>query len=276
MITQSINPPPISPQRRVLSRAYWLNAHYLPLYSEDSEDATTKTPSLARTSARSVRSALEVHAPLPPSPAVVTDAIDRQATKMRQGLEHAWTASGVLERSHALRALLSSLKAVQALFLVVEGSYVLKELIPLRYLTTMPDVPTAHLPAMAIKVPDLFVLVSGAFWAPFTLWLLTNLALPLVVAYFINLSWQAVDHGPARRTRSASSGRASFDPLTFNIAKSLLVYLVYAEHFTFCDLFSNFAIEKVNVAVPGQWSGMLTGTAIGVVGTLYEAILRRS
>lgn len=246
--------------------------------SEDSEETTAKTP--ARSSARAVRSALEVQAPLPPSPAVVTDAIDRQSAKLRQGLEHAWTASGVLEHSHALRGYLSSLKAVQTLFLIVEGGFVLHELIPMAYLATLPAVPAVRLPAVPVKAPDVFVLLTGAFWAPFALWILTNLALPLICAYFINLSWQAATggsaHTPARRTRASSSGRASFDPLTFNITKSLLVYLVYAEHFTFWDMFSYFAVQKVNVSVPGQWSGMLTGTAIGVVGTLYEAILRRS
>lgn len=220
---------------------------------------------------RSVRSALD----MPPSPAVVTDVIDRQTAKVREGLENAWTASGVLEHSQALRASLSSLKAVEAIVLLFEGGSVLKELIPLRYLTTTPAVDAAHLPSLPIKVPDLFILLSGAFWAPFTLWLLTGLVLPLIAAYFINLSWQAATGGQVRRTRSSSS-RASFDPLTFNIAKALLVYAVYADHFTYCDLFSNFSIERVNVSVPGQWAGMLTGTAIGVIGTLYEAILRRS
>lgn len=219
---------------------------------------------------RTVRSALDV----PPSPAVVTDAIDRQTAKVREGLENVWTASGVMERSQDLRATLSSLKAVEALVLVLEGSSVLKELIPLRYLTTTPAVEAAHIPEIAIKVPDLFVLLTGAFWAPLTVWLLTGLVLPLAAAYFINLSWQAATGGH-RRGRSASS-RASFDPLTFNIAKALLVYKVYADHYTYCDMFSNFAVEKVNTSVPGQWAGMLTGTAIGVIGTLYEAILRRS
>lgn len=205
---------------------------------------------------------------------MVTDAIDRQTAKVREGLENVWTASGVMERSQDLRTTLSSLKAVEALVLVLEGSSVLKELIPLRYLTTTPAVEAAHIPEIAIKVPDLFVLLTGAFWAPLTVWLLTGLVLPLVAAYFINLSWHAATGGH-RRGRSASS-HASFDPLTFNIAKALLVYKVYADHYTYCNMFSNLAIAKVNASVPGQWAGMLTGTAIGVIGTLYEAILRRS
>ncbi|KAJ5992865.1 hypothetical protein N7451_008589 [Penicillium sp. IBT 35674x] len=256
--------------------------------SAESDDAAFKTPA-AKTSAlatratprsvRSVRSVVEsASAQFPPSPAVVTDVIDRQTTKMREGLEHAWTESGFIERSHALRATLSSLKAIETIFVLVEASYVLYELVPLRYLTTTPAVPAAYLPSLSIKVPDLFVLLTGAFWAPFSLWFLTNLGLPLIAAYFFNLSWQAAtggSQGPARRTRSVSS-LASFDPLSFNIAKALLVYKVYVDHFDYVDLFSKYAIQKVNFSIPGQYSGMLTGTAIGVIGTLYEAILRRS
>lgn len=245
----------------------------------DSEsDEPAKSPgSLARASARSVRSVVDSAQFAPPSPAVVTDAIDRQTTKMRENLEHAWTASGVLERSHALRAALSSVQAVETIVLALEAGSIVKELIPLRFVTTTPAVPAVHLPSLPIKVPDLFVLLTGNFWASFLLWGLTNLVLPLVAAYFINLSWQAATGGahPVRRTRSTSS-RASFDPLTFNIAKALLVYKVYADHYNFCGLVNYYAIEKVNASVPGRWPGMLTGTAIGVIGTLYDAILRRS
>lgn len=252
--------------------------HQTNLCDRESADETLKTPVTRRataTSPQSPQSTLSgVELPqFPPSPAVVTDAIDRQTTRLREGLEGAWTSSGVLERSHALRASLSSVMAVEVIVILLEGGGLLNELLPLRYLTTTPPVEAAHLPAISIKVPDLFVLLTGAFWAPFTLWLLTGLVLPLIAAYFFNLSWQAAAGGQ-RRGRSASS-QASFDPLTFNIAKALLVYKVYAGHYTFFGLFSNFAIEKVNVSVPGQWAGMLTGNAIGVVGTLYEAILRR-
>jgi hypothetical protein len=241
----------------------------------------TKAPALvARSSSRAVRSVIESTAQqLPPSPAIVTDAIDRQTARMREGLETAWTDSGVVEYQHAVRSALSSLKAVETIVLLLEGGSMLKELVPLRYLTTTPAVEAIHLPSLPIKVPDLFVLLSGSFWAPFTLWLLSGLILPLIAAYFINLSYQAATGGSGgvRRGRSSSvaSDRASFDPLTFNIAKALLVYKVYVDHFGFFDLFSHYTIAKVNASVPGHWGGMLTGTAIGVIGTLYEAILHR-
>ena len=211
---------------------------------------------------------------LPPSPAVVTDAIDRQSKRVREGLDNAWTASGVEDHTNNLRANLSSLKAVSTIIILIEVAFLFAEIIPLAYVTTTPAVPAARLPALAIMLPDLFILLTGSFWAPFTLWALTNLALPLVAAYFFNLSWQAATGGQVRRTRNTAS-QSSVDPLAFNFAKAVLVYKVFVDHFRFFQLFSHEAIAIVNQAVPGGYSGVLAGTAIGVIGTLYEAILRR-
>ncbi|KAJ5722010.1 hypothetical protein N7488_000045 [Penicillium malachiteum] len=253
-----------------------------PIESDDAAvtPAPKKTPaSASRSTVRSVRSVVSESASayLPPSPAVVTDAIDQQTTKMREGLESAWTASGIIERSHWLRSNLSSLKAVETTFVLLETGFILAELVPMRYLTTTPAVPAVSLPAISLRVPDLFVLLTANFWAPFMLWFVTNLGLPLVAAYFINLSWQAAasSQGPLRRQRQAAE-HASFDPLTFNIVKALLAYEVYAHHWDYASLFSPYSIKKANFAIPGQWKAVLTGNAIGVIGTLYEAILRRS
>ncbi|CEJ62175.1 hypothetical protein PMG11_10683 [Penicillium brasilianum] len=226
---------------------------------------------VVRRSASRVRAAFDV----PPSPAVVTDVIDRQTTRVREGIEQAWTSSGVTERTHSLRANLSSLFAIEALVVLVEAYTVVSDQLPNRFLTTIKANPTLHTPTIPVKVPDLFRLVTPGFWGPFTLWLLTNLILPLIAAYFFNLSWHAATGGGARRGRSAASS-STFDPLTFNIAKALLVWKVYAQGFTFWGTYSNLALEKVNTAIPGNYYGMWTGTAIGVIGALYEAILRRS
>ncbi|KAJ5164817.1 uncharacterized protein N7500_006647 [Penicillium coprophilum] len=242
------------------------------------------TPAAARTSARqsarqtprqSPRQAVispivDPEPSLPASPAAITEAIDAQTLKLRETIEDAWTASGFVDRAHSLRAALSSVKAVEILVLLLEGGSLAKELIPIRYLTTTPPVQAAHIPAIPIRVPDLFALLEGAFWAPFSLWFMTCLLLPLISAYFINLSWKA--SSSARRTRSAPN-LAQFDPLTFNIVKALLVHLVFGKGFNFFGFYSGYALEKVIDSVPGGDLGLLTGTAIGGVGALYEAIL---
>ncbi|KAL2014539.1 hypothetical protein VTN00DRAFT_2064 [Thermoascus crustaceus] len=231
-------------------------------------------------------------ASLPPSPAVVTDAIDRQTTRVRKSLRDAWAASGIAERSDALRSALSSVKSIETLIIAAEAFGLFKELVPLRFLTTVPAVDAIHTPEFAIKIPDLFALLSGSFLAPFSLWLTTSLLLPLTFSYFFNLSLAAAQsqssvtsssssHGTRRTSSSASSSssrparKASFDPLVFNITKALLAYLVYATHFTFWDVYSKFSIDKVNVSIPGHWAGLVTGAAIGAIGSVYEAILSK-
>ncbi|KAJ5495509.1 hypothetical protein N7539_000625 [Penicillium diatomitis] len=225
---------------------------------------------VVRRSAHRARAVLDV----PPSPAVVTDVIDRQTTRVREGIEQAWTSSGVTERTHSLRANLSSLFAIEALVVLVEAYTVVSDQLPNRFLTTIDANRTFHTPAIPVKVPDLFRLLTPGFWGTFTLWLLTNLIVPLVAAYFFNLSWYAATGGGARRGRSSSS-ISTFDPITFNIAKALMVWKVYVQGFSFWGMYSKIALEKVNAAVPGNYYGMWTGAAIGVLGALYEAILRR-
>lgn len=249
--------------------------------SEETESEKTQTPASTAVATRTpARSPLSFAASLPPSPAVVTDAIDRQTTIVREKVSDAWTKSGISERSDALRATLSSVKSIETIFVVLELIGLARELIPLRYLTTVPAVETVNTPEISVKIPDFFVLITGTFWAPFLLWATTSLVLPLTFAYFFNLSLHAQSSTHSHNTRRASSTAqqqqvASFDPLVYNITKALISYFVFANHFTFWSTFSHFSIEKVNVAIPGQWPGVLTGSAIGVLVSLYDAVLRK-
>ncbi|RAL07243.1 uncharacterized protein BO97DRAFT_429538 [Aspergillus homomorphus CBS 101889] len=217
-------------------------------------------------------------AALPPSPAVVTDVIDRQTAAWSKNLKELWDALGVQEQSDSLRSSLSSVKTIGALLWGIETFGVLRLLFPLRPLARVPAAEAVYLPAFTLSAPDVFVLVESTFWTAFCGWLFTSLIVPLTVAYFFNLSLQASQAGgPAANTRRqrAAAQLASFDPLTFHIAKALIGYLVYTGKFTFWGLFHEAAIEDINSAIPGHWPGVITGSAIGVITTLYEAILRR-
>lgn len=226
------------------------------------------------------RSPLSFTASLPPSPAVVTEVIDRQTAFARKKVSDVWAASRLSEHSDSLRSALSSVTSIEVIIIALEALSLVTELVPLKFLTTVPAVDAIYSPEFAIKVPDLFVLLTGSFWAPFSLWLTTSLFLPLTFAYFINLSLKATQPATShsygtRRAAPSGQEKASFDPLVYNIAKALISYLVYANHFTFWDVYSSFSIEKVNVSIPGQWAGVLIGTAIGGIGSLYEAILKK-
>lgn len=262
-----------------LPQTHWLTCGPC---SEDS-DSQSKTPvSTALVAARTpARSTLGFASSLPPSPAIVTDAIERQTTVFRKSVSEAWSASGVTERFYALRAALSSGKSVKTLIIVIELFSLIYELVPLRFVTTVPAVDAVRSPEFAIRAPDLFILLSSSFWAPFSLWSLTSLILPLISAYFFNFSYKppqpGVSHpyGTRRSSAVVPTTVPSFDPLAYNIAKALIVYFVYATHFTFWDLYGHFTIEKVNESIPGQWPAIVTGAVIGIVTSLYEAILKK-
>src|SRR3954451_2039008 len=106
-------------------------AHTNLCISEDGEDVAA-TPSVRQTARRISRAApitdLQRTLPMPPSPAVVTDVIDRQASRVREGLEDAWTSIGVLDRCHAVREFLSSLKDIEIIVLLLECGSVVKEI----------------------------------------------------------------------------------------------------------------------------------------------------
>ncbi|KAL5340341.1 hypothetical protein BJX70DRAFT_124283 [Aspergillus crustosus] len=238
----------------------------------DESDVPTQTPA-------PVRALADVAIELPPSPAIVTQVIDRQTTEWRKSISEAWNDLGVQEQSESLRATLSSVKAVEVIVTILEAISVIREVLPLRYLTTVPTIESVHSPAIPIKIPDLFVLVDSIFWAPVSLWLLTSILLPLTFAYFFNISLQVAQSsgGPAAHTRRSSRtiAQVHFDPLSFNISKAIVAYLVYAHGFTFWNFYSSYSVQTVNASIPFQYAGILTGTAIGAVGTLYEAILRK-
>ncbi|KAL2365666.1 hypothetical protein RJZ56_001426 [Blastomyces dermatitidis] len=224
---------------------------------------------------------------LPPSPAVITDAIDRQTTKARQSMSEAWDASGITERSDALRSCLSSVRAIETITLAIELYGLLADIVPMRYLATFPAVPSVGTPNYAIKVPDLFILLDASFWGPFSLWLTTSIFLPSLLAYFFNLSLKISQQGGGssihaygtRRITTSVAARvaetANLDPLVYNVSKALVSYLVYTNIFTFWNVYRRTTVMAVPGAVPGGLPGLLTGSAIGMLGSLYEAILRR-
>ncbi|KAJ5322523.1 hypothetical protein N7452_010812 [Penicillium brevicompactum] len=209
---------------------------------------------------------------LPASPAVVTEVIDHQTTKIYEGVQRVWTSSGFVDQVHSVRENLSSLKAIETIILLVEGITLIRARVPIRYLTTFPAIRYTNTPPLRVRVPDLFQILDSEFWVPLSIWVVTCFLLPLLASYFINLSWKA--QGTGRRTRS-SPALAQFDPLIFNIAKALLVHIVLGQEISF-GLTDSYNIKKVKTGVHGGEFGLLTGAAIGAVGAIYEAILTRA
>lgn len=219
--------------------------------------------------------------PMPPSPAAVTDAIDRQTVRMRNQVSRLYSQSGITEMSENLRDLLSSPLAINILALVLEANGLRQEVLPGKSAGFIPAIPYLKTRKTPVYLPDLFRLLDRSFWAPFSLWVTTSLLLPLVCAYFINLPLKTTSLGHRRRTHRPASTQAAappsnqFDPLVYNIAKALVAYIVYAHHFTIWGMFQHFTITTVNENVLGGYQGIITGAAIAGILGLYEAILEK-
>lgn len=212
----------------------------------------------------------------PPSPAVVTDAIDHQTRRIRSSISHAYDRSPIHEYSDHIRDLLSSSVTVNVLAILLEAYGLRAEILPNKLLTEIPAIPYLTATKTHVNVPDLFQLLSTSFWAPFILWVLTTLITPALIAYFINLPLKQL-HGHSYNTRRASirnTPQIQFDPFIFNLAKGLMAFLVFAGHLRL-GIFQHYTIALVNTCVPGGYQGMLLTSALGAIVSLYEAVLKK-
>ncbi len=214
--------------------------------------------------------------PLPPSPAAVTDAIDRQTIKIRRRVSGLYSESGIHETSDSFRDLLSNPIAINVIALLIEAYGLRQEVLPGKIAGFVPAIPYVKNDKTPVYLPDLFLLLDKSFWAPFSLWVMTSMMLPLICAYFINIPLKTSStHQYATRRAAQITPSNQFDPLVYNIAKALVAYIVYAQHYTLLGLFQHFTITTVNENVLGGYQGIITGAAIaGVIG-LYEAILKK-
>jgi hypothetical protein len=207
--------------------------------------------------------------PLPPSPAVITDAIDRRTAVLRSKISDAYEESGIIETAQATRETLSTVTAVHALIGAFELYFLRKEILADRYAFTIPAIKYINNSEYPVKIPDLFLLLTSSFWGPATLWTFTTILVPLFAAYFFNLTSK-----PVGRSHT-SHFNYSFDPLTFNIVKALLVYLVFGQDVTFGGLVDLEYVARINSALYGGWPSAIVGTGIGALVTVYEAIIKK-
>ena len=229
---------------------------------------------IAKTPARA-NLALARNVPLPPSPAVITDAIERRTAVVRTQMNRAWDHSGLTERAEGWRQTLSSVTTIELIVLAVECFYLRSEVLPSRDACTSPAVALLRSSDWPVYLPDLFFLLTATFWAPFTLWATTSLGLPLLFAYFFNLT---LKHRPGSTTRStAASNKAAhnFDPLMFNVAKALVSFLVYSQDYKLGGLIGDDSVETVKTALPGGTQGVLITSGIGALASLYDAVLKK-
>jgi hypothetical protein len=204
---------------------------------------------------------------LPPSPKIVADAIDRRTAVIRAKAADLYEGSGVVEFTETTRETLSSVVSVEALIITFELYKLRPEILSNRYAFTIPAIAFLKTSPHAVEIPDLFLLLTSSFWAPALLWAFTTFIIPLAAAYFVNLTSR-----PKSRSSHASHFNYTFDPLTFNIVKALLVFVVFGQDNTLGGLVDLENVARINSALYGGYKGALVGTGIGALVTLYDAI----
>lgn len=191
--------------------------------------------------------------PLPPSPAVLANQIDAHTTTFRASISDYISASALPSTLHSVRSNLSTVTSIELLVLGVEAFGLRFEVLPLRYLTTLPAVPALGTSELSLKVPDFFALLTTAFWGPVGLWLLTSVFLPLLGGWFINLK-----------------GDGGYDAVSFNAVKAITAWVVYVRGGG-----PSASTRVVARGIPGGSVGMLVGAGVGALAGIYEAVLRK-
>jgi hypothetical protein len=140
---------------------------------------------------------------------------------------------------------------------------------PWKYIFDFPSIRIVGIPSFAVKIPDLFVVLSSSFWYPVLLWSATSIFVPLLFAYFFNLTVHTVKRNNAR----VRVVRYNYDPFVFNVAKFLVVSAVYGTGV----LQGYVSDHTVTVVENSQFSGfasMLVGTYICGLCSLWQATQR--
>ncbi|KAH9906724.1 hypothetical protein F4778DRAFT_593440 [Xylariomycetidae sp. FL2044] len=240
-----------------------------PAESED-EPSSTST-AVARTPARALSLARRI--PLPATPADVANAVDRSTVAVRTRVASLYKESGITEATHAARESLSTVASVLFAISLFELYFLRPEILADRYAFTIPAISFLGTNDHPVFIPDLFLLLTSSFWSPALLWFFTSTVLPTIAGYFVNLTAGA-HHGRVTR-RSAPAPDSVVDPLTFSIVKALISFVVYGQGVTFGGWINENSIARINSAIYGGYLGILVGTAITGILSVYDAVLKK-
>ncbi|KAI9816312.1 MAG: hypothetical protein M1827_001914 [Pycnora praestabilis] len=247
---------------------------------DEIEGATEESETDLRTAlaTRTPRSNLSyaLSAPLPPSPAVVADVIDRSTADLRSHVGNIWASSGITEKVESVRETLSSVASIELLVLFIESYGLSREILPKSYYVfTMPAVPALHTPEYPVFATDLFLLLTTSFWSPFLVWASKSVLIPLFFAYFFNLTLKPHRSSHSTRSHSPSSKSHQFDPLTFNIVKALSTWMIHSQGVRCFGWIDETSVMRIEASVYGGYQGMMVGAAIGAVTSIYDAVLKK-
>ncbi|KAK5175145.1 uncharacterized protein LTR77_000282 [Saxophila tyrrhenica] len=211
---------------------------------------------------------------LPASPADVADEVEYATRRMSANIDDLYTGSGIPEFVESVREMCSSVIGVQVSCLLLEGICLSRNLLPLTQVgpafTKSYELFGLSIPETRLMLPNLFQLVESDFWMPTLLWSATSIFIPLFFAYFYNLSVRDIKRGGTK----VSVARYRADPLTFNVVKALLAFVVYNNDHVFSFIHPKH-VCMVNASMLGGYRAMLVGGYVGILATMYEAAQRK-
>ncbi|KAM0255476.1 hypothetical protein ACHAQJ_005703 [Trichoderma viride] len=243
------------------------------LIATDADDVRAASTALIQTPARSL-SQVAARISLPATPADVANAVDRSTLAVRRRVSSIYQESGISEASNATRDTLSNVTSILLCVSAFELWYIRPEILANRYAFTVPALGFLGTSDYPVYLPDMFLLLTASFWSPALTWAFTSFILPSLFGYFFNLSSASGSNGPKTRSR-VPTPETAVDPLTYSIIKALVSFVVYSQGVTFCGLLSETAIERLDGAVYGGYKGILTGTAITGLLSIYDAVLKK-
>ncbi|KAL8711832.1 MAG: hypothetical protein Q9220_003776 [cf. Caloplaca sp. 1 TL-2023] len=221
-------------------------------------DTEPSLPLATTTPATPLSSSLARQIPLPASPSQLADTIEAQTASITNSISDFYTTSPIPTYLTSIRSTLSSVTSVQLMVLSLELFGILRRVVPMKYLTTLPPVPAVGLHSeIPLKLPDLFALLTSEFWGPVGLWMGTSVLIPSLAAWVINL-------------RGAERAEGGYDPVIYAVVKGLVGWVIYVKGGV-----EGQSMEVVNGSVPGGAVGMLLGAAVVGLGGVYEAVLRK-
>lgn len=206
---------------------------------------------------------------LPPSPTFVVDEVEHATTRFYAGIDDLYTLSGIPEAIDWARESCSSIATVHLAFLLVEAYGLSRAIIPWKYILDLPSIRMIGIPSIALKIPDLFVLLSASFWYPTLLWSATSIFIPLLFAYFFNLTVHTVKRNNAR----VRVVRYNYDPFTFNVVKAMLVGAVYGSGML-QGYISDDTVATIDGSQYGGFSTILMGTYVCALCSIWQATQR--
>jgi hypothetical protein len=206
---------------------------------------------------------------LPPAPSIVVDEVEHATDRFYAGLDDLYTLSGIPEAIDWARESCSSIATVHLAFLLMEAFGLSNTVMPWKYMFDFPSIRIVGIPSFAVKIPDLFVVLSASFWSPVLLWSATSIFVPLMFAYFFNLTVHTVKRNNAR----VRVVRYNYDPFTFNVAKFLVVSAVYGTGIL-QGYVSDHTVAVVENSQFSGFSSMLVGTYVCGLCSLWQATQR--